>query len=83
MKDTKLTSLDRLGMPKLPPLPRKSRGVWQGQAAVGGWLIRDDNGADGKCGRCGQIREAIRLELYRHPFGRGEWWQCKDGCTVR
>lgn len=69
-------------MPKLPPLPRKKRGVWQGGVRPGQWLIRADNGADGRCARCGQIREAIRLKLVIVPFGKGEYWACVEGCKI-
>lgn len=32
------------------------------------------------CGNCLKVRDAVQLELYRRPFGRGEVWRCKGGC---
>ena len=34
----------------------------------------------GQCQKCGATVAAIKLELKRLPFGRGEQWQCKGGC---
>jgi len=36
---------------------------------------------EGTCQKCGATVEAITLELRRLPFGRGEVWCCKGGCS--
>lgn len=33
-----------------------------------------------RCARCGRLRRAENLRLHTRPFGKGEQWQCKEGC---
>ena len=40
----------------------------------------DAPSVQGQCQKCGTIVPAIKLELKRLPFGRGEIWKCKGGC---
>lgn len=34
----------------------------------------------GTCGKCKREVAAVELSLKVLPFGRGERWQCKEGC---
>lgn len=34
----------------------------------------------GRCAKCGRLRKAENLRLHTLPFGKGEQWQCKEGC---
>lgn len=79
-------------LPALPPLSpaRETRphhvpadkqgripGRWyrmrdKGTVATGAW--------QGRCGKCGRMRPAVQLVHKIRPFGRGEYWGCREGC---
>jgi hypothetical protein len=37
----------------------------------------------GVCARCGQLRDALDLELWRKPFTKDDHWVCKVRCSTR
>jgi len=53
-----------------------------GKAAPGRWFETGQQWGTigGTCGNCGRKRRAENLRLMQRPFGRGEYWGCKEGC---
>ena len=53
-----------------------------GGTETGRWFdtTQKDGMIGGRCGKCGRLRKAENLELYKIPFTSDEQWQCKGGC---
>lgn len=91
-KARKLGALPRAsklpGEPPPPPEPdeveeqRDLYGLTMGGTEPGRWFETTvkDGSVGGRCAKCGRKRKANNLKLTILPFGRGEQWECKEGC---
>ncbi len=53
-----------------------------GSTDTGRWFntTTKDGSVGGRCARCGRLRKAENLTLYKIPFTSDEEWRCKEGC---